>query len=131
MPLKESFNIDFDLNREDLCLCLQQLDIDSERAAEISKSIPDNIMEQISVSLSDNIEFYETLGSTIEKRFPEILKPHRYCSQCNEIMTEGFVIENGDSYYCSEQCLHKNMTPKEYSNLYDNGNGDSFWTTWE
>jgi hypothetical protein len=46
-------------------------------------------------------------------------------------MSEGFVIEDGLAYYCSHECLEKNMTQEEYLKLYDDGNGDSYWTQWE
>jgi hypothetical protein len=46
-------------------------------------------------------------------------------------MSEGFVIEDGLAYYCSQECLEKNMTQEEYLELYDDGNGDSYWTQWE
>lgn len=55
----------------------------------------------------------------------------RICSECGEHMQKGYVIENGVEYYCSEECLHKNMTEEEYLELYDDGNGDTYWTEWE
>lgn len=55
----------------------------------------------------------------------------RTCDECNKEMTKGYCIENGMAYYCSEKCLHKNMTEEEFNELYDNGNGDSYWTEWE
>ena len=57
--------------------------------------------------------------------------PCRRCSECGELMTEGYCIENGMAYYCSEKCLHKNMTEEEYLELYDDGEGDTYWTEWE
>ncbi len=55
----------------------------------------------------------------------------RICSECSKRMTEGYCIEGGTAYFCSDQCLTKNMTKDEYNDLYDDGNGDSYWTTWE
>ena len=55
----------------------------------------------------------------------------RTCSECHKKMTEGYCIENGMAYYCSDECLHKNMTQEEYLELYDDGNGDSYYTEWE
>lgn len=55
---------------------------------------------------------------------------YRICSDCKEIMTEGFCIEGGLDYYCSETCLHKHMTHEQYMELYADGEGDSYWTTW-
>lgn len=54
----------------------------------------------------------------------------RICSECHAEMKFGYVIENGLEYYCSEHCLEKNMTTEEFIELYNNGNGDSYWTEW-
>ncbi len=55
----------------------------------------------------------------------------RKCNECGKTMYEGFCIENGLEYYCSEKCLYKNYTKEEYLELYDNGNGDSYYTEWD
>ena len=54
----------------------------------------------------------------------------RCCSECGKPMYEGFCIENGVEYYCSEECLHKHISEEEYDKLYDDGKGDSYWTSW-
>ena len=54
----------------------------------------------------------------------------RACSECGKPMTEGYCIEDGAEYYCSEDCLHKHLTEEEYDNLYDDGRGNSYWTSW-
>jgi hypothetical protein len=59
------------------------------------------------------------------------MEDKRICNNCKKEMFEGYCIENGLEYYCSEDCLHKHITPEEFEELYDNGNGDSYWTTWE
>ncbi len=58
-------------------------------------------------------------------------KETRTCSECHKEMTQGYCIENGEEYYCSDECLHKHYTQEEYLEMYDNGNGDSYWTEWE
>lgn len=55
----------------------------------------------------------------------------RECSECGKEMNEGYCIENGLEYYCSDECLHKHYTEEEYEEMYDDGNGDSYWTEWE
>ena len=55
----------------------------------------------------------------------------RTCSHCGKGMHSGYCIEGGQAYYCSDECLHANMTQEEYLNLYDEGNGDSYYTEWE
>lgn len=61
---------------------------------------------------------------------PEGLKWARTCEKCGKGMIEGFVIDGGMSYYCSEECLHKDVSPEEWEQLYEDG-GDSYWTQWE
>lgn len=58
-----------------------------------------------------------------------ILFAHK-CSQCNSGMNEGYCIEAGLSYYCSDECLHKNITPNQWKKMYSD-DGDSYWTEWE
>ena len=54
----------------------------------------------------------------------------RVCSECGGVMTEGYCIDNGTEYYCSDECLHKHMTQEEFDALYDDGRGDSYYTSW-
>ncbi|MDY0278788.1 MAG: hypothetical protein RBQ97_11965 [Acholeplasma sp.] len=58
-------------------------------------------------------------------------KEIKICSECNKPMTEGYCIEGGLDYYCSDQCLHKHISPERYEALYGQGDGDSYWTSWE
>ncbi|AIW03171.1 hypothetical protein CPT_Mater236 [Bacillus phage Mater] len=56
----------------------------------------------------------------------------RVCDTCEELMEEGYCIESGVAYYCSLECMEKDgMTEEEFLELYDDGEGDSYWTTWE
>lgn len=61
----------------------------------------------------------------------ELIDTKRTCTECGKEMTKGYCIENGIEYYCSEECLHKNISEEEFNELYDKGNGDSYWTEWE
>jgi len=54
----------------------------------------------------------------------------RVCSHCGKLMDEGYCIESGIDYYCSDECLHANMTEEEYLDLYNDGKGDSYYTEW-
>ena len=55
----------------------------------------------------------------------------RTCTACGKGMNEGYCIGDGMEYYCSDACLYLHMTPAEYLKLYDDGEGDSYWTAWE
>lgn len=50
------------------------------------------------------------------------------CSSCNQVVSEGFCLNGGDSYFCSKKCRRTEITDKEWNNLYEDG-GDSYWST--
>lgn len=52
----------------------------------------------------------------------------RRCSVCGEFMTEGYLCEGDGSTYCSDECLHKEVSEKEYEKLYDEG--FMYYTEW-
>ena len=54
----------------------------------------------------------------------------RLCSECGKPMKEGYTIDNGLEYYCSDECLHKNYTEEQWKEMY-NDDGDNYWTEWE
>lgn len=54
----------------------------------------------------------------------------RECTACGKGMNEGYCIESGIEYYCSDACMYLNMTPAEYLELHADGEGDSYWTDW-
>jgi hypothetical protein len=57
-------------------------------------------------------------------------KYYRTCDECGKGMNEGYCVDSGCEYYCSDACLHKHYSPKEWEEAYAGGDGDSYWTTW-
>lgn len=55
----------------------------------------------------------------------------RICNECKKKMNKGYCIENGMEYYCTDECLHKHYTEKEFLEMYCDGEGDSYYTEWE
>jgi hypothetical protein len=55
----------------------------------------------------------------------------RICDECGSAMSEGYCIDSGCEYYCSDACLHKHYTPEEWTAMYADGDGDSYYTEWE
>lgn len=55
----------------------------------------------------------------------------RKCNKCNKKMLSGYCINGGEEYYCSDKCLHDVYTIEEFMEMYDDGNGDSYWTEWD
>jgi hypothetical protein len=71
------------------------------------------------------------LSKIDELECDNIMNDHiRICDECGEVMTQGYCINDGDEHYCSDECLHKHYTQDEYLEMYDDGNGDSYWTDW-
>ena len=55
----------------------------------------------------------------------------RFCDNCRRYITRGYVIENGMEYYCCDDCLHTRYSDDEYLKMYNDGEGDSYYTEWE
>jgi hypothetical protein len=55
----------------------------------------------------------------------------RICDECGKEMTSGYCINGGMEYYCCDECLHKHYSTEEYKEMYDDGNGESYWTEWD
>ncbi|MCU5097055.1 MULTISPECIES: hypothetical protein [Bacillus cereus group] len=53
----------------------------------------------------------------------------RVCNACKQGMVEGYCIDDGLAYYCSEECLHEEYTPEEYEEMYEDDY--AYWTQWE
>lgn len=53
----------------------------------------------------------------------------RICSECKNEMDKGYCLYNGEKYYCSDECLHKNYTNREYLMLYQLD--EAYYTEWE
>ena len=45
-------------------------------------------------------------------------------------MIEGYVIEGGFAYYCSDNCLEYDMTLDEFKQAYGVGSTETYWTEW-
>ena len=73
------------------------------------------------------------LSHTVDAEFWEMLSEEldcfRICDECGRPMIEGYVV-NGCDTYCSESCLHKHISEEEFYAQYNDGNGDTYWTTW-
>lgn len=50
------------------------------------------------------------------------MKNVRKCSECHNIITEGYIIHDGEEYYCSNKYLNKNYKDNEFNELYEEGN---------
>lgn len=54
----------------------------------------------------------------------------RKCDHCGGGMNSGYVINDGDCYACSEECLYVDgYTKEQFDQDYENDN--AYWTDWE
>lgn len=57
-----------------------------------------------------------------------IFGEYRICSHCGKVMIDGYLVDEGAAYYCSDECLYSNMTEEEYLELYEED--VAFYTEW-
>lgn len=100
----------------------------------VDTDFEENEQQTSSTSCLNKADLLNTLLDTIKEEIELYQEEHqdycRICSECGHLMDNGYVIESGLEYYCSDECLHKNISEEEYLKLYDNGNGDTYWTEW-
>ena len=63
-------------------------------------------------------------------KITKISKFARYCDDCGSGMNEGFCIKGGKAYYCTEECMHKHVSVARFNKLYDNDDGDTYYSSW-
>ena len=73
------------------------------------------------LSHTDDDEFWKQLS--------EKLDCFRICEECGHPMIEGYVFD-GCNTYCSDECLHKHVSEEEFNTLYNDGEGNTYWTAW-
>ena len=91
------------------------------------------VMERIDINLenydwmvSDTLELTEITEDTNIR-----LCSNKKCPNPTKNIKEGYCIENGEEYYCCDDCLHSKYTDEEFQEMYDDGNGDTYYTEWE
>lgn len=75
-----------------------------------------------------------TTGNEIADAFVDSMYDSRQecrrCTVCGNLMNEGYCVDMGAAYYCSDECLHTEFTEEEWENEC-NENDQSYWTQWE
>lgn len=86
----------------------------------------------------------ETIIEALEDEGLEV----RTCTNCGELMDEGYIVNGGVEYHCSDECLHEEVTAEEWKKLTaylteedkrteeqqawfeEYGVTESYWTQW-
>ena len=58
----------------------------------------------------------------------ELIGEYRICTECGEMMIDGYMVDGCDEYYCSDECLYKNYTEEEHQQLCEED--IIFYTDW-
>ena len=53
----------------------------------------------------------------------------RRCAVCGKLMREGYCVDMGAAYYCSDECLHAEYSDEEWTEECEN-NDQSYYTEW-
>lgn len=78
------------------------------------------VIPPIEQAIEDDMVCFEEDG--------EIIGEYRICTECGEMMIDGFAADGGGEYYCSEECLYKNYTREEYQQMYEED--EMYYTDW-
>ena len=55
----------------------------------------------------------------------------RQCTCCKKGMNDGYVMDGGEAYFCSDECLEKNHSRIDIENMNLGGDdSDNYWTEW-
>jgi len=43
----------------------------------------------------------------------------RKCDECGELFNEGYILNDGDEYFCSKKCVNQKYSEKEFKELLE------------
>lgn len=81
------------------------------------------------IALPTIIPMMKAMGAVIEDEISREICEPRICTACGKEMWQGYVIHDGDEYYCSDECLHEYYSEDEYDQLCQEDEG--YWTQWD
>lgn len=65
------------------------------------------------------------------RRRNEEYEPSRKCCACGKPMTAGYVVDGGDEYFCSRECLNAKYTEEEWHEKIRNNYDENYWTEFD
>lgn len=90
-----------------------------------------NLIQGLNKVLNENATTTRyTLAVAIQEELERFNLEVRVCTSCLKIMIEGYVIDGGMDYYCSDKCLEYDMTLEEFEEAYGDGDTETYWTEW-
>ena len=117
--------------KKDVNEVLRQDVLASENLSDFFYGLLKEKIEEVAIDIKEFMADFCIQHATISELVDELDLEHiRVCSECGKPMYEGYCIEDGFAYYCTDDCLHVNMTDKQFEKLYNEGRGNSYYTSW-
>lgn len=102
-----------------------------------NKDFKGHITEQDVEEIYDKLTTYPDLFDDVDDKakLKKFIEDYMYgalqiCSECGKVHDEGFCVNGGDEYYCSEECLHKHYSKEEWEEMYEEDEYNNYWTQW-
>lgn len=82
--------------------------------------ILERLITRLKKSINDCKSVYEAVENAINSKLDDLedTVEIRICDECGKLMVEGYCIDGGMEYYCSDECLHKNYTREQWLAIY-------------
>lgn len=55
----------------------------------------------------------------------------RMCTTCGDVFNDGFMYNGGSMYFCSEECLHEEVSPEDWEEAHAEDDDSNYYTEWD
>lgn len=97
----------------------------------MENSIIEDIARILELDLQIMLEEQDAAG-LVRYQLAAMYNGVRFCRECGKAFTEGYC--DGESYYCSDECLHEHISAEEWERYTDEDSEeydpDCYWTDW-
>lgn len=107
---------------------MMQLYADIANEHNMTQSSVERNMRTAVHSTGNKITTMEFIAKAVWHLGADVEEP-RICSYCGQKMVQGYVIDDGEEYYCSDECLGGYYSEEEYDELCQKDR--AYWTEWE
>lgn len=91
----------------------------------------EGLKEEVKIEKEDGLVSNRLVGKEDWNELELEWTGYRVCTHCMGLFIEGYVIDGGVEYFCSTEHLHTTYTQEEYLDMYDDGNSETYYSTWE
>ncbi|ADY13668.1 hypothetical protein [Sphaerochaeta globosa] len=76
----------------------------------------ERLVKVLKKDLGEHETIYDAVEAAINSKVDDLedVLEIRICTECEALMVEGYCIDGGSEYYCSDTCLHEHYSREEY-----------------